>query len=75
MKVKKYQVGGQAPQSAPQEGQADPQEQLANIANELIQNLGPEAAAMLADMIMQMLQGAAQQAPAYARKGTKLVRI
>lgn len=76
MKVRKFQVGGSAA-PAPTEGaqQAGPEEQLMAMANELIQNLGPEAAAMLAQMIMEMLQGAAapQEAPVYARKGGRLV--
>lgn len=82
MKVKKFQEGGAAP--APQEGMepqgggAGMEEQLAQMAQQVIQEMGPEAAAMLAEMIMQMLQGAAaeqQGQPAYQRKGGKLVMI
>lgn len=82
MKVKKFQQGGQVPaeaaSAAPAGGeQMAPEEQLMMMAQEIIQQLGPEGAAMLAEAIMAMLQqGAApQQAPAYARKGGKLVRI
>lgn len=82
MKVKKFQQGGQVPAeaapAAPAGGeQMAPEEQLMMMAQEIIQQLGPEGAAMLAEAIMAMLQqGAApQQAPAYARKGGKLVRI
>lgn len=75
MKVKKFQVGGPAPEApaAPQAG--GPEEQVMAMAQQIISQIGPEAAALLAQTIMQMLQGAAQQAPAYARKGGKLVKI
>ena len=45
------------------------------MAQQVIEQLGPEAAAILAQMIMEMLQGAAapQEAPVYARKGGRLV--
>lgn len=58
-------------------GQMAPEEQLMMMAQEIIQQLGPEGAAMLAEAIMAMLQqGAApQQAPAYAKRGGKLVKI
>jgi hypothetical protein len=84
MKVKKFQVGGSAPaeQTAPAEGQgANPQEQLAQMAQQIVQQLGPEAASALAQMIMQLLQGAAQEGqqpegqPTYQRQGGKLVLI
>lgn len=77
MKVNYLQMGGEvAPaqvEQAPQGG--GPEEQLMAMANELIQNLGPEASLMLAQIIMEMLQGAAapQEAPVYARKGGRLV--
>ena len=73
--------------SAPEQGQPQgggPEEQLAQMAQEIIQQMGPEAAAMLAQMIMQMLQGAqgeqggapeAQGQPTYQRKGGKLVFV
>ena len=80
MKVKKFQEGGQvAPEGgAPQGGQAGPgpEEQIMQMAQQIIQQLGPEAAAMLAEAIMAMLQGAAQQQqPVYAKKGGKLVLV
>lgn len=81
MKVKKFQEGGAA-QTAPapgQGGQPSPEEQIAQMAQQIIEQLGPEAAAMLAQIIMQMLQGAQQQAPQgppqYQRQGGKLVMI
>ena len=78
MKVKKFQQGGPAPEQAPAPQQAGPEEHIAQMAQEIIGQLGPEASAMLAQMIMQMLEGAAQeqapQQPTYQRKGGTLVR-
>lgn len=88
MKVKKFQVGGATPapedQAAAQGGApagGNPEEQLAQMAQQIVQQLGPEAAAALAQMIMQMLQGAGAQSetpagqPTYQRKGGKLFMI
>ena len=50
-------------------------EQVLAMAQQIVEQLGPEAAAMLAEAIMQMLQGAPQEAPVYARKGGKLVKV
>ena len=82
MKLRKFQQGGPvpaAPEQAPAEAQAAPEEQLAQMAQQIVQQLGPEAAAMLAEMIMQMLQGGGgeqpQGQPAFQRKGGKLVMI
>jgi hypothetical protein len=87
MKVKKFQEGGPAPEQAPAQGQeaggapqeGNPEEQLAGMAQQIIQQLGPEAAAALAQMIMQMLQGGGEEAPQgqpqYQRQGGKLVMI
>ena len=64
MQIKRYQEGGAtpaAPAQAPQGGEEQMMQQLAQIANQLIQELGPEAAAMLAQVIMEMLQGAQQE--------------
>lgn len=86
MKIKKFQEGGAAP-AAPAQPQGNPaapaggspEEQLAGMAQQIVEQLGPEAAGMLAQMIMQMLQGAAQPAaegqPVYAKKGGKLVML
>ena len=82
MKLRKYQSGGMAPEVAPAEtmpaeapaGQDQAMEQIAQMASEIINQLGPEAAAMLAQAIMEMLQSAqASSAPVF-RKGGKLVR-
>lgn len=84
MKVKKFQEGGMAPEQAASMGgapvqggeQANPEEQLAQIAQEIISQMGPEAAAMLAQIILQMLQGGAQQEqPVFAKLGTKIHRV
>lgn len=81
MKILKFQEGGVAPAApaAPQTG--GPEEQIAAMAQQIVEQLGPEAAAMLAEMIMQMLQGggepqpAPQGEPVYAKQGGKLVLI
>ena len=92
MKVKKFQVGGEMPaapasaEQAPQGGGAttggNPEEQLAQMAMQIVEQLGPQMAAALAEMIMQVLQQSAggQQAapqgePVYAKKGGKLTLI
>ena len=78
--VTKFQEGGAAP--APQQGGEDQMmAQIAQLAQQLIQQLGPDAAAMLAQAIMEMLQGAAQEMPAaeeqpaFQRNGGRLTRI
>jgi len=90
LNVKKFQEGGMAPEAAPQEApQAAPQEapeaggqeemmaQLQEVAASIIQQMGPEAAMILAQMIVEMVQGGAAQPaqPAMARRGGKLVRL
>ena len=56
-----------------------PEEQLMMMAEEIVGHLGPEAAMMLAEAIAMMVQGGGepmpQEAPAYARRGGKLVPI
>ena len=64
MQIKRYQEGGAtptAPAQAPQGGEEQMMQQLAQLAEQLIQELGPDAAAMLAQVIMEMLQGAQQE--------------
>lgn len=82
MKLKKYQMGGPAPvaeapaQPAPaNNGQDAAMEQIAQMAAQIIQELGPEAAALLAQAIMEMLQSAQgeQEAPVF-KKGGKLAK-
>lgn len=80
MKVKKFQEGGAAPanaQGGAPAGGPGPEEQIMQMAQQIVQQLGPEAAAMLAQAIMAMLQEAqgGQEAPVYAKKGGKLVPI
>ncbi len=83
MKVKKLQQGGevvdpqmQEAQQAPQETQANPEEQIMAMGQQIIQELGPEGAAMLAQIIMEMLQGSGepQPQPTFQRKGGTLKR-
>lgn len=81
-KIGRFQEGGAmpapaeaAPAEAPQGG--DPMEQIYQMAAEIVQQLGPDAAAMLAQAIMEMLQGgggapAPQGEPVY-KKGGKLI--
>ena len=64
MIIKKFQEGGatpSAPAQAPQGGEEQMMQQLAQMAQEIIQQLGPDAAAMLAQIIMEMLQRAQQE--------------
>ena len=64
MQIKRYQEGGAtpaAPAPAPQGGEEQMMQQLAQMAQEIIQQLGQDAAAMLAQIIMEMLQGAQQE--------------
>lgn len=82
MRIKKFQEGGEAPMGEPMPQEQQPNEeqvmqQIAQMAGEIIQQLGPEAAAMLAQAIMEMLQGGNQAAPAeqqFMRKGGKLMK-
>ncbi len=73
-----------APQEQmPQEGEMGPEEQIMMMAEEIVGQLGPDAAMMLAEAIAMMVQGGGegggepmpQEAPAYARRGGKLVPI
>lgn len=81
MKVKFLQEGGAAPAPAPAPGaeaQAGPEEQISAMAQQVVEQMGPEAAIMLAQAILDMAQGGgapAQEAPVYARKGGKLVLV
>ncbi len=62
MQIKRYQEGGAAPVApAPQGEEEQMMQQIAQMAQEIIQQLGPDAAAMLAQVIMEMLQGAQQE--------------
>lgn len=82
--MKYFQEGGAMPQEAapaPEAGAQDQMmQQLAQLAQQLLQELGPDAAAMLAQIIMEMLQGgqempAPEQQPAFQRNGGRLKRI
>lgn len=60
-----------------------PEEQIMMMAEEIVGQLGPEAAMMLAEAIAQLAQGGGgggeqpmpEEQPAYARRGGKLVRL
>lgn len=75
--ITKHQQGGTVatPEAAPapeQGGQDQMMAQLEQMAMEIIQSVGPEGAAMLAEMIMAMLQqggGAPQGQPVFRRGG------
>lgn len=66
MKIKKFQEGGQAPaaeqtqaaQAVPSQEEEQMMQQLAQMAQEIIKQIGPEAAAALAQMIIEMIQSA-----------------
>lgn len=97
--VKKFQQGGPMPEEqgapmpaegaapAPEQGAADQEaammEQLYQMAGEIIQQMGPEAAAMLAQAIMEMLQSgggeapmpAPEEQPVFSKRGGILKRI
>ena len=86
MKLKFLQEGGAmpeqaAPAPAPGGGQAPAgpnPDQIMQLVQELINALGPEGAAMVAQMIMQTLQGGgapAPEQPALQRMGGVLRRI
>lgn len=88
--VRRYQQGGPMPadpamagapvEAAPapaQGGQDQMMAQLEQMAMEIIQSVGPEGAAMLAEMIMAMLQqggASAEGAQPVFRKGGKMKR-
>lgn len=85
-RVGRFQEGGAMPmpeEAAPQEGApqgGDPMEQIYQMAGEIVQQLGPDAAAMLAQAIMEMLQGggaqpAPQGEPVYKRGGKLIGRM
>lgn len=78
MRIRKFQEGG-APmpqEGQPMEGQPGQEEQLMQVAQQIIEQMGPEAAMMLAEMLAQMLQGgqAPQEQPVMQRMGGRLVR-
>lgn len=72
-------MGGAPVEAAPapaQGGQDQMMAQLEQMAMEIIQSVGPEGAAMLAEMIMAMLQqgGASAEGQPVFRKGGKMKR-
>ena len=78
--TKKFQEGGEMPAGAPQEGQPSPEDQIVQVAQQLLSQIGPEGCMMLIQVLGQMLQEAQAQPapqgqPVMARKGTKLVPV
>jgi len=73
--VKFMQQGGEmgAPAAAPQGGEDAAMQQIAQMAEEIINQLGPEAAMMLAQAIMEMVEGGQQEAPVF-KCGGKMVK-
>lgn len=91
MRIRKFQEGGapmpqegQPMEQPMEEGQPmeQPQqaggqeEQLVQVAQQIIEQMGPEAAMMLVDILTQMLQQgqAPQEQPVMQRMGGRLVR-
>lgn len=84
MQIKKYQEGGDVPmtpeeqipsQGAPEGAAQDPMAQIQQMAQQIIEAVGPDAAMALAQTIIQMLQGGGASQEAVAMKnGGRLVR-
>lgn len=79
MKIKKHQMGGQIEgnQEAPQQGGVE--EQLAQVAQQILDSLmqalgDPQAVALVLQMAMEMLQGATQEAGAMPSEGQQFMR-
>lgn len=84
MQIKKFQEGGAAPAApvqAPAQGEDQMMQQVAQMAQEIIQQLGPDVAAMLAQVIIEMLQsaeapvGAAPEEQQFMRCGGKIKKV
>lgn len=79
MRLKKFQMGGELPEQGG--AQAGMEEQIAMMAQEIIQQMGPEGAMVLAQIIVEMVQAMAgqeapvQEAPVYAKRGGRLIRV
>lgn len=69
--------GAPAPEQAPAPAQGGPEQQVQQMAMQIAQQIGdPQIIMMLAEALMQIAQGAAQQAqPAYQMRGGKMYRI
>lgn len=89
--VKKYQMGGPAPEGAPEgapmeggpeggapEGGQDPMSQILQVAAQAVQTQNCEAAMAVCQALVQIAQGgggAPAEEPTFARNGAKLVRV
>lgn len=74
--TRRFQDGGEMPAGdpmasggAPEQGGAGGAEQIPQIAQAIVQEMGPEMAMMLAEAIMQMVQGQMGGAPEQAPQG------
>lgn len=79
MKIKKHQMGGQIEGNQETPQQSGVEEQLAQVAQQILDSLmqalgDPQAVAMVLQMAMEMLQGAAQEAGAVPTEGQQFMR-
>ena len=88
--IKKYQMGGSAPEAAPAEGgtpapemggapQGGAEDQMAQLAGQLVEMLmqqigDPSAVAAILEMALQMVQEAAGQGQPVFKRGGKLAK-
>lgn len=85
--VKKFQMGGPAPEAAPAEapmeegapeGGEDPMAQILQVAAQAVQTQNCEAAMAVCQALIQIAQGGAgapAEEPTFARNGAKLTRV
>lgn len=86
--VKKFQMGGPAPEAAPEEASApveggeaqDPMAQILQVAAQAVQTQNCEAAMAVCQALVQIAQGGAQggapaEEPTFARNGARLTRV
>lgn len=79
MKIKKHQMGGQIEGNQETPQQSGVEEQLAQVAQQILDSLmqalgDPQAVAMVLQMAMEMLQGAAQEAGTVPAEGQQFMR-
>lgn len=87
-KVSKFQMGGPAPEAAPEAAPAgeapaggeDPMVQILQVAAQAVQTQNCEAAMAVCQALVQIAQGGAQgsapaEEPTFARNGARLTRV
>lgn len=79
MKIKKHQMGGQIEGNQETTQQGGVEEQLAQVAQQILDSLmqalgDPQAVAMVLQMAMEMLQGATQEAGTVPTEGQQFMR-